>query len=67
MKFVAILRKRLKLTRYGLAKKLELPVQSIDHLEIKGQSIRPETLCKLRIAAGISWSEMGRILDKEYL
>lgn len=67
MKFIGTIRKRLRLTRYALAKELEIKTQSIDHLEEKGLSMKIDTLCKLRRVSGLSWDKFGSMLDREFL
>lgn len=67
MDFVKTIRLRLSFTRYRLAKELRLPVQSIDWLEERGKTIRPETLCELRRMSRMSWGAFGKILDAEFL
>ncbi len=67
MKFIKHIRKQLGLTRYALAKELNIASQSIDHLEAKGIAMKLDSLCKLRKVSGLSWSKFGEMLDKEFL
>lgn len=66
MKFVKIIRENLGLTRYRLARELGEATQTIDNLEEKARLIRPELLCKIRKLSGLSWNQLGLLLDKEY-
>lgn len=66
MNFVRYVRERKRLTRYALAKELGVPTQSLDHLELKGRSIRPDVLCRLKRVSGLSWAAFGKLLEREY-
>lgn len=67
MDFIMNIRKKLKLTRYSLAKKLNIPTTSLVKLEESSVYIRPEVLCNLRLLSNDSWEMFGKKLDKEFL
>jgi DNA-binding XRE family transcriptional regulator len=66
MKFFKTLRQQLKLTRYEMAKKLDLLPQTYLYYENKAQGCGLHVICKVRKATGLSWDEIGKMLDKEY-
>jgi transcriptional regulator with XRE-family HTH domain len=67
VKFIKTIREQLGFTRYKLSRVLNIPTQSVDHWEEKGVAIKPEVLCKLRKLGGLTWGEMGKMLDDEFL
>lgn len=73
MKFVeTILKKSGCETQYAFAKKLGISIQSAQYiLGVTAQprtrkSIDPRLLCKLRKAGGLTWKQLGKLLDKEF-
>ena len=65
MKTVETIRKRLDLTHYGLAKKLGLTQPGLIHLERKSKGIQIITLSRLRKLSGLSWEEVGVLIDRD--
>jgi len=67
MKFITNIRKHLGWTQYRLARELNLPVNSISHLEANGQKIAPADLCRIKQLTGLTWPAFGKLLEKEFL
>lgn len=73
MKFLQTVRSRSKLTNYALSKKLkelgvDVTVSGLDAYERKNaQSMRFDVLAACRKVAGMSWSELGKEIDDEFL
>lgn len=67
MKTVETIRKRLGLTHYGLSKKLGLTQPGLIHLERKSKAIQILTLSRLRKISGMSWEEVGALIDRDAL
>lgn len=59
-------------TQYAFAKKLGVSLQTVQY--ILGVTAKPTTrksmdlrlLCKLRKASGLTWQQLGRLLDREF-
>lgn len=67
MKFIKNLREKLEWTQYKLARELNIPTNSLNHLETKAIHIAPAELCRLRKLSKLSWTAYGRLLDDEFL
>ena len=67
VKFIAKIRERAgNITRYGLAKLLGVPPQTVDYLEEKGKNLTMSRLRQLRTIGKLSWQELGELIDREY-
>lgn len=66
VKFLTKIRESLGLTRYGLARRLNIPTQSVDYFEKDGQSLKLSVLVKLRKIGGLTWIQLGKMLDDEF-
>lgn len=65
MEFLRKLRESRGLTRYAMAKKLGLIQQTYIHYEEKAAGIKLDTLARIRQALGLSWDELGAMIDNE--
>lgn len=66
MKFLKKIREDKGLTHYGMAKELGMIHQSYIQYETKAQGMKFASLCKLRKDLGLSWDQLGRLLDEEF-
>lgn len=73
MKFVELVKERSGCkTQYAFAKKLGISLQSMQYIlgvtarPRSRKSIDPRLLCKLRKAGGLTWEQLGKLLDKEF-
>lgn len=66
VKFLKTIRENLGLTQYGLAKKLGVMPNQVANFEEKGRQMPLGMLCKIRELSGLSWEELGEMLDKEF-
>lgn len=64
--FVKKIRESKGLTRYALAKLLGVMPQTVDWWEDRASGRGYEMLVELRQIAGLSWDQMGEMLDKEF-
>jgi hypothetical protein len=73
MKFIDVVKQRSGCaTQYAFAKKLGISIQSVQY--ILGVTARPRTrksidprlLCKLRKVGGLTWEQLGKLLDREF-
>jgi transcriptional regulator with XRE-family HTH domain len=73
MRFVLAIQKKLGLTAYALAKKLGVTQQAVriwngsTKVSTQPTGMNLQALCKLRKLSGMSWSQFGRELDREFL
>lgn len=67
VQFIRIIREKLNMTRYGLAKQLGVMPNQIQHYEEKGSGFKMEALCRLRQISGLTWNQLGKMLDDEFL
>ncbi len=67
VKFLGAILERLQITPYGAAKWLNIPAQLVDHALKRGESIHVKTLCKWRYISGLTWNQIGKLLDNEFL
>ena len=67
VEFIKKIRKIRDLSSYGLAQELGIVPSLMDHYEKKGKSLKLDVLCKLRKASRLSWNELGKLLDEEFL
>jgi transcriptional regulator with XRE-family HTH domain len=65
MRFLKKLREQKGLTQYAMAKHLGMIQQTYIHDENKGAGIKIETLSQIREKLGLSWDELGRLIDDE--
>lgn len=54
------------ITRYRLARDLNLPTPSLDYYEEKGKNLPLALLCKLKNLSGLTWNQIGKIIEDEY-
>ena len=73
MKFLEVVRKEADATNYALSSKLRdlgvnITVSGVDAYERKNsQSMRLDVLAGLRKLSGLSWNELGKLIDEEFL
>ena len=65
MKTLKLIRKRLKLSSYKMAKLLGMSIQRYQYLEEHGKGTDYKTLAKIRELSGLSWKAFGDLLEKE--
>jgi len=65
MKLVQTIRKLLELSHYALAKKIDLTQPGAIHLERNGKAIQIVTLAKLRKLSGLTWEQVGALIDRD--
>jgi len=67
VKFIKKIRKSMgDITRYRLADLMGIKTQVLDYYEEKGQTLTMDRLCKLRDVSGLSWEELGKLIEAEY-
>lgn len=65
MKWLKTLREAQGLTQYGMARKLGLLVNTYIYYEAKAKGVNLEVLSHMRRKLGLSWDELGNLIDKE--
>lgn len=65
MKWLKTLREAQGLTQYGMARKLGLLVNTYIYYEAKAKGVNLEVLSHMRRKLGLSWEELGNLIDKE--
>jgi transcriptional regulator with XRE-family HTH domain len=65
MRFLKKIREDRGLTQYGMAKFLGMIQQTYIHYEEKAQGIKLEVLSALRRKLGMTWEDLGQLIDKE--
>lgn len=65
MRFLRKIREAQGLTQYGMAKKLNLLIPTYVHYETKARGINLEVLNSMRQKLGLSWEELGNLIEKE--
>lgn len=72
VKIVKTVQDRLGVTAYGLAKTLGVTQQAVRRwtgvtkVKDRNEGMSLRVLCKLRKAGGMSWSQFGKELDREF-
>lgn len=67
MKFIDRIIKRLGISQRECGRILDIASPVICHAKKRGKGLSIVTLCKWRILSGLSWSDFGGELDREYL
>jgi transcriptional regulator with XRE-family HTH domain len=67
MRTLETVRKKLGLTQYGMAKRLGLTQTGYINAERNSKSVRLDILSKLRKIGGLTWDELGALIDREAL
>jgi transcriptional regulator with XRE-family HTH domain len=65
MRFLKTLREAQGLTQYAMAKKLGLIINTYVQYETRAQGCNLEVLNHMRKILGLSWEELGRLIEKE--
>ena len=65
MRFLKMIREKRGLTQYGMAKYLDMIINTYIHYETKAQGIKLEVLANIRKKLDLTWEEMGGLIDKE--
>ncbi len=66
MKFLRKLREKKELSSAGVARALDINIQSYRYYESEAEGCKLAILCKLKKVFNISWAELGRLIDEEY-
>jgi len=53
------------MTVYGLAKAIGTTPQRIDKLESSAQGCKMDVLCALRKVFGLTWEQLGKLIEAE--
>lgn len=67
MKFLKKLRDSRGLTKYSMAKLLGMIPNTYNHYEDKAEGIKLDTLAHIRTTLGLTWDELGKMIDVEVL
>lgn len=65
MRWLKQVRDNLGLSIYGLAAKVGLKIQTLSRLEKSGQGCRMSILSDIRKVSGLSWNQIGALIDAE--
>lgn len=65
MQFLKKLRDEKGLTQYAMAKYLGILQQTYIHYEREAKGIRLEVLGDIREKLGLTWEELGKLIDEE--
>lgn len=66
MKFLKIIREKKGLSQNAMAEWLGMRTSSYVYLEKQANGIQLDTLTKIKKKAGLSWAEIGRLIEEEY-
>lgn len=66
MEFLEILRKNKKLSQNAMAEFLDMRTSSYVYLEKRANGIQLDTLVRIKNRLGISWADLGKLIEKEY-
>lgn len=67
MKTLETIRNKLGLSDYKMSQRLGLTQPGYIHTERKGKSLRIDVLCKLQRISGLTWAELGKMLERDAL
>lgn len=65
MRFLKKLREDRGLTKYGMAKFLDMIPNTYTHYEEKAEGIKLEVLVDIKRRCGLTWEQLGKMLEKE--
>lgn len=67
MNLIKNIKKAAGCSTYRLARNVGISPSLMDYYLNRGTGVRLDLLCRLRKTAGLSWVQLGKLLDDEFL